>query len=196
MSGVVAFGEFYTRWCFSLLEFGLAVCNRLICDVPLSFPWFLCGSLGSDGPPMTINLVLLFGGRFIYSFLGVGILLCCITLIGCIAAEVIHGCCLFFVSYIYEILIVFFRFFSLCWLRNKSLLLLWTKLFLIFELDIVRNVSFWSILLVELNASLVCASNPISFGFSFNLLKMLVYYPHNCTHTTRSSSGGIHCNWS
>ncbi|KAG7944784.1 hypothetical protein I3843_15G121300 [Carya illinoinensis] len=29
---------------------------------------------------------------FTYSFMGVGIILCCITLIGCISAEVIHGC--------------------------------------------------------------------------------------------------------
>uniref|UniRef100_A0A803PGD0 Uncharacterized protein n=1 Tax=Cannabis sativa TaxID=3483 RepID=A0A803PGD0_CANSA len=33
---------------------------------------------------------------FIYSFMGVGILLCCITCIGCIAAEAINGCCLCF----------------------------------------------------------------------------------------------------
>lgn len=39
-----------------------------------------------------------FGGRFIYSFMGVGILVCCIALIGCIAAEAISGCCLCFVS--------------------------------------------------------------------------------------------------
>ncbi|GAY40172.1 hypothetical protein CUMW_050010 [Citrus unshiu] len=35
---------------------------------------------------------------FIYSFMGVGILVCCIALIGCIAAEAISGCCLCFVS--------------------------------------------------------------------------------------------------
>ncbi|GMN50390.1 hypothetical protein TIFTF001_019547 [Ficus carica] len=35
---------------------------------------------------------------FIYSFMGVGILLCCVTFIGCIAAEAINGCCLCFVS--------------------------------------------------------------------------------------------------
>ena len=40
-----------------------------------------------------------FCGRFIYSFMGVGILLCCLTLVGCIAAELIHGCCLCFVSF-------------------------------------------------------------------------------------------------
>lgn len=33
---------------------------------------------------------------FIYSFMGVGILVCCIALIGCIAAEAISGCCLCF----------------------------------------------------------------------------------------------------
>lgn len=33
---------------------------------------------------------------FIYSFMGVGISLCCIALIGCIAAEVVNGCCLCF----------------------------------------------------------------------------------------------------
>ncbi|OMP06387.1 Tetraspanin/Peripherin [Corchorus olitorius] len=33
---------------------------------------------------------------FIYSFMGVGIVLCCISFIGCIAAESINGCCLCF----------------------------------------------------------------------------------------------------
>ncbi|KAK8611751.1 hypothetical protein V6N13_131793 [Hibiscus sabdariffa] len=33
---------------------------------------------------------------FIYSFMGVGIGLCCISLIGCVAAESINGCCLCF----------------------------------------------------------------------------------------------------
>ncbi|XP_042950373.1 tetraspanin-18-like [Carya illinoinensis] len=44
--------------------------------------------------------------RFIYSFMGVGIILCCITLIGCIFAEVIHGCCLFFYTFLIKILIL------------------------------------------------------------------------------------------
>ncbi|XP_038888178.1 tetraspanin-20 [Benincasa hispida] len=41
---------------------------------------------------------------FIYSFMGFGILLCCITLVGCIAAEAISGCCLCF----YNMLIMLF----------------------------------------------------------------------------------------
>ncbi|XP_027165107.1 tetraspanin-18-like [Coffea eugenioides] len=41
---------------------------------------------------------------FIYAFLGVGILMCCITCIGHIAAEAINGCCLCF----YAILSTFF----------------------------------------------------------------------------------------
>ncbi|KAG8389124.1 hypothetical protein BUALT_Bualt02G0196600 [Buddleja alternifolia] len=36
---------------------------------------------------------------FIYAFMGVGILVCCITCIGHIAAEAINGCCLCFVSF-------------------------------------------------------------------------------------------------
>jgi hypothetical protein len=43
---------------------------------------------------------------FIYSFMGVGILLCCITVIGCIAAEVIHGCCLCFYTVLITVLIL------------------------------------------------------------------------------------------
>ncbi|XP_008447349.2 tetraspanin-18 [Cucumis melo] len=41
---------------------------------------------------------------FIYSFMGFGVLLCCITLVGCIAAEAISGCCLCF----YNMLIMLF----------------------------------------------------------------------------------------
>ncbi|KAJ7977126.1 putative Tetraspanin family protein [Quillaja saponaria] len=43
---------------------------------------------------------------FIYSFMGVGILLCCITFLGCIAAEAINGCCLCFYTILITILIV------------------------------------------------------------------------------------------
>ncbi|XVF21456.1 hypothetical protein REPUB_Repub12eG0091900 [Reevesia pubescens] len=43
---------------------------------------------------------------FIYSFMGVGIVLCCITLIGCIAAESINGCCLCFYTLLKIILIL------------------------------------------------------------------------------------------
>ncbi|XWS47078.1 hypothetical protein CRYUN_Cryun14cG0122400 [Craigia yunnanensis] len=43
---------------------------------------------------------------FIYSFMGVGIVLCCITLIGCIAAESINGCCLCFYTLVKIFLIL------------------------------------------------------------------------------------------
>ncbi|KAI4349305.1 hypothetical protein L6164_009910 [Bauhinia variegata] len=43
---------------------------------------------------------------FIYSFMGVGILLCCITFLGCIAAEVINGCCLCFYTILITVLIL------------------------------------------------------------------------------------------
>ncbi|GMI73523.1 hypothetical protein like AT2G20230 [Hibiscus trionum] len=43
---------------------------------------------------------------FIYSFMGVGIALCCITLIGCIAAESINGCCLCFYTFLKIVLIL------------------------------------------------------------------------------------------
>lgn len=37
--------------------------------------------------------------RFIYDFMGLGILVLCISFLGCIAAEMINGCCLCFVSH-------------------------------------------------------------------------------------------------
>ncbi|KAF3436039.1 hypothetical protein FNV43_RR23131 [Rhamnella rubrinervis] len=43
---------------------------------------------------------------FIYSFMGVGILLCCITFIGCIAAEAISGCCLCFYTLLMTVIIL------------------------------------------------------------------------------------------
>lgn len=47
------------------------------------------------------------GGRFIYCFMGVGIVLCTIPLIGCIAAEAINGFCLCVVSCADELLSLF-----------------------------------------------------------------------------------------
>lgn len=41
----------------------------------------------------------IFMDRFIYAFMGIGILVCCITCIGHIGAEAINGCCLCFVSF-------------------------------------------------------------------------------------------------
>uniref|UniRef100_A0A1J3JH57 Tetraspanin-18 n=1 Tax=Noccaea caerulescens TaxID=107243 RepID=A0A1J3JH57_NOCCA len=43
---------------------------------------------------------------FIYSFMGVGILVCIVTLIGFIAAEAINGCCLCFYSILKTLLIL------------------------------------------------------------------------------------------
>ncbi|KAA8543446.1 hypothetical protein F0562_021059 [Nyssa sinensis] len=43
---------------------------------------------------------------FIYAFMGVGIVLCCITCIGHIAAEAINGCCLCFYTLLTVILIL------------------------------------------------------------------------------------------
>ncbi|KAJ8749510.1 hypothetical protein K2173_025705 [Erythroxylum novogranatense] len=50
------------------------------------------------GLALDVNSFKLPAPWFIYSFMGVGIILCCVTLIGCIAAEAIHGCCLCFYS--------------------------------------------------------------------------------------------------
>lgn len=43
---------------------------------------------------------------FIYSFMGVGVLVCCITLLGCIAAESFSGCCLCFYAVLKTMLIL------------------------------------------------------------------------------------------
>ncbi|XVF32275.1 hypothetical protein REPUB_Repub17cG0067800 [Reevesia pubescens] len=47
-----------------------------------------------NGVGFDLSSVKLPAPWFIYSFMGLGIALCCITLIGCIAAESINGCCL------------------------------------------------------------------------------------------------------
>ncbi|MFS7944682.1 hypothetical protein Hanom_Chr06g00515091 [Helianthus anomalus] len=43
--------------------------------------------------------------RFIYAFMGLGVVLCCISCIGHIAAEAIHGCCLCFYTILKIVLI-------------------------------------------------------------------------------------------
>ncbi|XP_061368604.1 tetraspanin-18-like [Gastrolobium bilobum] len=43
---------------------------------------------------------------FIYAFMGVGILVCCITFLGCIAAELINGCCLCFYTLLITVLLL------------------------------------------------------------------------------------------
>ncbi|XP_031371725.1 tetraspanin-18-like [Punica granatum] len=43
---------------------------------------------------------------FIYSFMGVGVVLCCVSFIGCIAAEAINGCCLCFYTLLVTVLLL------------------------------------------------------------------------------------------
>nr|GFB13032.1 tetraspanin-18-like isoform X1 [Tanacetum cinerariifolium] len=43
---------------------------------------------------------------FIYAFMGLGVILCCISCIGHIAAEAIHGCCLCFYTILKIVLIL------------------------------------------------------------------------------------------
>ncbi|XP_065875398.1 tetraspanin-20-like isoform X2 [Euphorbia lathyris] len=59
-----------------------------------------------DGLGIPLNSLELPAPWFIYSFMGVGIILCCITLIGYIAAEAINGCCLCFYTILKTILIL------------------------------------------------------------------------------------------
>ncbi|KAL5859951.1 hypothetical protein ACOSQ4_001247 [Xanthoceras sorbifolium] len=66
---------------------------------------FLVSGL-DDGLGFDLNSVKLPAPWFIYSFMGVGILLCCINLIGCIAAEAISGCCLCFYTLLKTVLIL------------------------------------------------------------------------------------------
>ncbi|XP_022873648.1 tetraspanin-18-like [Olea europaea var. sylvestris] len=53
--------------------------------------------VGDNGIRLNSHIIL--APWFIYAFMGVGILICCITCIGHIAAEAINGCCLCFVSF-------------------------------------------------------------------------------------------------
>lgn len=59
-----------------------------------------------DGLGFDLSSLKLPASWFIYFFMGVGILLCCITLIGCIAAEAISGCCLCFYSLLKTVFIL------------------------------------------------------------------------------------------
>ncbi|XP_048430218.1 tetraspanin-18 [Pyrus x bretschneideri] len=62
---------------------------------PLDFAVHLVS--GSDeGLGFGLNSFKLPAPWFIYSFMGLGILLCCVNFIGCIAATAINGCCLCF----------------------------------------------------------------------------------------------------
>ncbi|KZV21517.1 tetraspanin-18-like [Dorcoceras hygrometricum] len=55
---------------------------------------FAYGAVSFDHNELNIGLHSLPAPWFIYSFMGLGILVCCITCIGHIAAEAINGCCL------------------------------------------------------------------------------------------------------
>ncbi|KAK8541563.1 hypothetical protein V6N13_137829 [Hibiscus sabdariffa] len=59
-----------------------------------------------NGVGFDLSSVKLPAPWFIYSFMGVGIVLCCISLIGCVAAESINGCCLCFYTLIKIVLIL------------------------------------------------------------------------------------------
>ncbi|GMI73978.1 hypothetical protein like AT2G20230 [Hibiscus trionum] len=56
----------------------------------------LVSGLGDGTVELKLSSVELPAPWFIYSFMGIGIALCCVTLIGCIAAESVNGCCLCF----------------------------------------------------------------------------------------------------
>ncbi|KAJ4728377.1 putative Tetraspanin family protein [Melia azedarach] len=72
--------------------------------VPLDF--VVSGFNDVSGVGFDLNSVKLPAPWFIYAFMGVGILLCCVTFIGCIAAEAISGCCLCFYSILKTVLIL------------------------------------------------------------------------------------------
>ncbi|XP_010526469.1 PREDICTED: tetraspanin-20 [Tarenaya hassleriana] len=65
---------------------------------------FVFGS--GDGPGFNLHSMDLPAPWFIYSFMGVGILVCIVTVIGFIAAEAINGCCLCFYSILKTVLIL------------------------------------------------------------------------------------------
>ncbi|CAN6684680.1 unnamed protein product [Malus baccata var. baccata] len=62
---------------------------------PLDFAVHLVSGF-DEGLGFGLNSLKLPAPWFIYSFMGLGILLCCVTFIGCIAAAAINGCCLCF----------------------------------------------------------------------------------------------------
>ncbi|KAK4765852.1 hypothetical protein SAY87_007494 [Trapa incisa] len=59
-----------------------------------------------DGIGVVLNNFQLPAPWFIYSFMGVGMVLCCISCIGCIAAEAINGCCLCFYTLLVSALLL------------------------------------------------------------------------------------------
>ncbi|ESW16429.1 hypothetical protein PHAVU_007G155900 [Phaseolus vulgaris] len=55
---------------------------------------------------LKLNFIVLPAPWFIYAFLGVGILVLCISFLGCIAAEMINGCCLCFYTLLIAVLLM------------------------------------------------------------------------------------------
>ncbi|KAF7818500.1 tetraspanin-18-like isoform X1 [Senna tora] len=72
---------------------------------PLNLAFHTVSTFG-DGPDFDFSSFKLPTPWFIYSFMGVGILLCCISLLGCIAAEAFNGCCLCFYSMLITVLVL------------------------------------------------------------------------------------------
>lgn len=125
-----------------------------------------------------LSLLFFFlGGRFIYSFMGVGVFLCCISLLGCIAAEAFSGCCLCFVSHLKWIFFIF----------------LWVCLKVLTHL-------LWKQPCVEtLGLSVYFQISVILFYLCFLIpwpVEMLVFDDHHSIHSTRGCLGDIHQRWS
>lgn len=59
-----------------------------------------------DGLGLALRSFELPAPWFIYSFMGLGIVLCCVSLIGCIAAEALNGCCLCFYTLLVSVLLL------------------------------------------------------------------------------------------
>lgn len=59
-----------------------------------------------DGLGLALRSFQLPAPWFIYSFMGLGVVLCCISFIGCIAAEALNGCCLCFYTLLVSVLLL------------------------------------------------------------------------------------------
>ncbi|XP_021806090.1 tetraspanin-18-like [Prunus avium] len=68
---------------------------------PLNFAVHLVSGFDEE---LGLNSLKLPAPWFIYCFMGLGVLICCITFIGCIAAEAINGCCLCFYTILITVL--------------------------------------------------------------------------------------------
>ncbi|KAK7279468.1 hypothetical protein RJT34_24521 [Clitoria ternatea] len=53
-----------------------------------------------------LNSINLPAPWFIYAFMGVGILVCCLSFLGCIATEMVNGCCLCFYTLLMTVLLL------------------------------------------------------------------------------------------